>query len=199
VRHYFGYDINGILSSVETYGPAGWPANLCMENPECLEDAVTSLRVSRAKNSPNIVNWVVFDCPCDPGQGALLKDCPCVGSKFAESYVDTTAKVMIPKPMRTVYVDGVVVQHMDVITREPGTKVILKLVADGLPDGAKAVCSQKGQVDLTLEDEWELLFTAGKSDTKELTTPAQGTKGVCSIGGDLMRPLAFLLRGFAAP
>ena len=94
MRHYFGYDIDGNLRSLETYGPVGWPAEFCMEDPECLADSVTSLRESRLKNAPEIINWVVFDCPCDPGQGDLLKNCTCVNIKFAESYVDTAAKTM---------------------------------------------------------------------------------------------------------
>jgi hypothetical protein len=199
VRHYFGYDINGSLTTVEIYGPSGWPSTHCMEDPECMEAAVTSLRESRAKDAPGVIDWVVFDCPCDPGQGDLLKDCGCFNTKYAENYVDTVSKTLVPKPMRTVLVDDVVVTPNQVITKDPGTVVVLKISAVGMPDGETAVCAQKGMVDLCLEDAWDLTFTGGVTDTKELTAPAQGTKGAVFVGGRLMRPMSFILRGFATP
>ena len=196
MRHYFGYDINGTLLSVEAYGPIGWPADYCMEDPECLADSVVSLRESRARNSPGIINWVLYDCPCDPGQGVLLKDCTCVNSTFGVSYVDVLGKAMHPKPMQTVYVDTTVVKAGDIITKSPGTQMILKITGQGVPDGTIARCAQKGSVDLTLDDEWEMVFERGVSTTKTLTAPAQGSRGIVSISGTLIRPITFAVRGF---
>lgn len=197
MRHYFGYTINGQLRSVETYGPAGWPAEKCMEDPDCLEAAVTSLRKSRAKNAPDVINWVLYDCPCDPGQGAILRDCVCFNAKFSENYVDTVSKAMVPKPMQTILVDDVVIVSGDVITRDPGTILTFKVVSVGMLDGAKVTCNQKGSIDITLDDEWELTFSGGETETTNLTAPAQGSKGYVSISGLRMRPLSFCVRGFA--
>ena len=199
MRHYLGYDINGSLASIEAFGPVGWPADARMEDSENDVASVTSLRESRAVSSPGIVNWVLFDCPCDPGQGDLLKNCVCVPSKFAESFVDTATKTLKPKPMRTVYIDGEVVSDQSVITRDPGTTMTLKVASNLMPDGEIVNCVQKGIVDLTLDDEWELTFAAGETDTKTLVAPAQGSRGAVAIGGRLVRPLVFFVRGFVVP
>lgn len=198
MRHYFGYDINGRLRSVEVYGPIGWPADKCMADPSCVAEAVTSLREQRSGDAPEIINWVLYDCSCDPGQGHLLRDCKCFNTQFAEHTVDVQNKVMVPKPLRTVYIDDVVVGNRDIVTRAPGTAVVLKIVSAGMPDGEKALCTQGGAVDLTLDDAWELTFSNGETDTKTLVAPSQGTKGGVGIGGKLMRPLIFYLRGFAS-
>jgi len=196
VRHYFGYDTNGVLRSVEVYGPAGWPSSHCVEDPDCQEDAVTSLREGRANNAPDVIDWVLFDCSCDPAQGALLKDCVCYNAEFAESYVNTQTKTLVKKPLRTVQLDNKTISNNETITHPPGTKVVLKIISTGMPDGETAHCTQKGAVDLTLDDEWDLTFEGGVTDAKTLTAPAQGTKGVVAISGKMMRPITFCLRGF---
>lgn len=197
MRHYFGYDIDGVLRSMETYGPTGWPSDACMADPDCAAEAALSLRASRSNKNPEIIGWVLFDCCCDPSQGCCLRDCHCIGDKFAESYVDVSTKTIKAKPMRTVYVDDVVVKSRDTITKSPGTVVTLKIVSANMPDGEKVKCVQKGVIDLALEDEWELTFTGGETDTKTLTAPSQGTKGGVHLHGRYMRPHHFLLRGFA--
>ena len=199
MRHYFGYDLDGNLRSYESYGPAGWPTSHCLEDGECDEAAVSSLREMRNKQNPEIVNWVLYDCPCDPAQGDLLRNCKCAGPKIAESYVDTNARVIRPKPIRTVVVDGQVVADREVVTAAPGTSVDFKVVCHGLPDGEKVKCVQKGSVDITVEDEWEMTIANGETETKTLVAPAQGTKGYIMIGGTRVRPLTFGLRGFVAP
>ena len=105
---------------------------------------------------------------------------------------------LVKKPLRTVYVDDYAVSNNETITREPGTQVVLKIISTGMDDGVIARCTQKGQVDLTLDDEWDLVFSGGVTDTKVLTTPAQGTKGIVGITGKMIRPLVFCLRGFAS-
>jgi hypothetical protein len=197
MRHYYGYDVNGTLRTVEVYGPAGWPAEQCLEDPDCIDPSVTSLRESRAKTAPEVIAWVLFDCQCDASQGALVNDCVCFNTKMAESYVDTVSKTLVNKPLRTVYVDDVEINSGDIVTRDPGTQISFKITSQGMPDGNKARCSQKGLVDLTLEDEWEMIFAGGRTALKTLTTPAQGTRGGVGISGDLLRPFIFFLRGFA--
>ena len=197
MRHYFGYDIDGGLRSYESYGPAGWPTNACLADPACVAKSVTSLRESRTGTAPDIINWVLFDCPCDPGQGALLKDCKCASNRFGESYVDVSTKTLRPKPTRTVMIDGNPVDLNSTITKNPGETVVLKVVSAGMPDGAKIHCAQKGMADIALEPEWDLLVSNGESDTKVLTAPAQGTKGVVIMSGRLFRGFSFQLRGFA--
>ena len=196
MRHYFGYDINGALRSIENYGPAGWPANFRMDDPDCTADVVTSLRERRASKNPEIIGWVLFDCQCDASQGAIIADCKCCNSKFSTSYVDVQTKTLKTKPLRTVYIDSDVVNNGDIVTRAPGTVVTLK-VAASLPDGEIVHCVQTGQVDLTLDDEWDLTFTNGVTDTKSLTAPAQGSRGAVAISGPRIRPMSFFLRGFA--
>lgn len=197
MRHYFGYDVDGTLVSVETYGPAGWPSNLCLEDPECQEDSVVSLRERRAQVAPELIDWVVFDCPCDPAQGDLLRNCNCVGPKFAESYVNTQNRSLVAKPLRSVYVDDVLIHNGDIITKDPGTIVTMKVVVSQVPDGTKVHCIQRGAVDLTLEDEWDLIVENGTTGTKDLIAPAQGTKGVVAVSGPMIRPMTFCVRGFA--
>ena len=199
MRHYFGYDIDGNLRSYESYGPAGWPNDHCLEDPDCVAESVASLRESRAKKYPAIINWAVFDCPCDPGAGDLLVDCACAGSKFGESYVDTSAGTLMTKPLRSVYVDGEIIEDREVITRAPGTVVNFKVTSVGMPDGELLRCVQSGSVDLTLEDVWTVPFAGGRTEEMSLVAPAQGTKGVVGLGGDLMRPFTFVLRGFVVP
>lgn len=198
MRHYFGYDINGDLLAIETYGPAGWPTDHCMEDPQCVKDSVCSLRESRAKNAPGIIDWVLYDCPCNAGQGAILKNCTCVNSKYGVSYVDVASRVLRPKPMTTVYIDSVAIQSGDIITRDPGTQMTLKVTGNGVPDGTVVRCVQKGSVDLVLDDEWELEFSNGVSTTKVLTAPAQGARGIVNVSGTLIRPVIFSVRGFAS-
>ena len=199
MRHYFGYDNTGTLRSVETYGPAGWPNDKCLADPECLAESVVSLRESRGKRDPDIVNWVLFDCPCDAGQGDLLKNCKCVSPKFAESYVDLDTKTILPKPNRTVYIDGEVVQNGGVVTRAPGTAVDLKVVSAGMADDTELTCVQGGMADVSMDDQWTLTFTGGETDTKTLVTPSQGNKGSISISGPKFRGIIVWLRGFTAP
>jgi len=197
VRHYFGYDDNGELKAIEIYGPTGWPSDQCMADPNCRHKGVTSLRESRAKTAPSVIGWVLYDCPCDADSGHLVTNCVCFNKKFAESYVDTQMKLLISKPLRTVLIDNVPISHGEIVTRNPGTSVVLKIAAIGVPNGEKAHCTQKGIVDLTLDDEWDLLFENNLSETKTLITPAQGSKGAVHIGGKLLRPMTFCLRGFA--
>jgi hypothetical protein len=111
--------------------------------------------------------------------------------------MDMQTKLLVAKPLRNVLIDDVSVFHGETVTKEPGTQVVLKIVSADTPDGGVVRCTQKGVIDLTLEDEWELLFEGGISETKILITPAQGTKGAVHIGGKLMRPMTFCLRGFA--
>lgn len=197
MRHYFGYDIDGKLRSVETYGPTGWPTDKCMADPTCNAKAVASLRERRGKGDPEIINWALFDCPCDPAKGLILRDCSCLNTKFATSYVDVQTKTLHTKPQRTVYVDGEVVTHNQLVTRAPGNPVEVQIASAGMPDGYVIQCFQKGTVDLHLEDEWGLEVTNGVSETTVLIAPAQGTRGVFSINGKMVRPMSFVLRGFA--
>jgi hypothetical protein len=119
--------------------------------------------------------------------------------KFPESYVDTATKTLKIKPLRSVVVDGEPVENRGVITRPPGTQVTVKVVAAGIPDGETVKCTQKGTIDIALEDEWTLTFQNGETETTTLIAPAQGTKGTLAIEGKLLRPLMFLLRGFEIP
>lgn len=199
MRHYFGYDVEGRLRSVETFGPAGWPATYCMEDPNCEAPSVTSLRERRATNEPHIINWVVFDCPCNPANGDLLRDCVCFNSKFAESYVNTATGLLTPKPPMNVYVDDVLIAHDDIVTRAPGTEVSFKLVAPFMPDQEEAIVYQQGGVDIALEDEWTLTFVGGETPPSTLIAPAQGTRGVVFLAGKLIRPMRFYVRGFQGP
>lgn len=198
MRHYFGYDIDGNLRSYESYGPVGWPSNHCLEDPNCEAAAVTSLRESRAVKHPEISDWVLFDCPCSPANGDVLKNCACASPKFAESYVDVQTKTIKTKPLRTVYVDGQVVTDKETVTRAPGAQVDLKVISNGMPDGAKVTCVQRGTTDIALEDTWEMTFANGTTETKSLVAPAQGAKGFLFISGPRIRPLVFALRGFTA-
>lgn len=199
MRHYFGYDIDGNLRSVEAYGPAGWPATHCLEDGSCEQPAVTSLWESRADDTPAIVNWVVYDCPCDPAAGALLRDCVCFNAKFAESYVDPQTKTLKTKPTRQIYVDGEVIESGSIITRAPGTTITFKLVSANMPDDEVVRCIQRGTVDIAENDEWELVFQGGETPEGTLIAPAQGTRGSIVFTGKLLRPANFFLRGFAAP
>lgn len=197
MRHYFGYDNDGNLRSYEAYGPVGWPHNHCLEDPNCEATSVTSLRETRASDSPYIIDWVLFDCPCDPAQGAILRDCPCIPGKFSSSYVDTATRSIKSKPARTVYVDGVLIQDGETVTRTPGAQVLFKVVASGLPDGSIVNCAQRGQVDVAIDPQWDMTIVGGTTEEKALVAPSQGTKGLVFIGGAKIRPFSFYLRGFA--
>lgn len=199
VRHYFGYDIEGRLSSVETYGPAGWPNDLCMEDPNCDAASVTTLRERRAANEPHIINWVVFDCPCSPANGDLLRDCVCFNEKFAGSYVNTETGILVSKPAVGVYVDDVLIEFDEVVTRDPGTQVSFKLVSAFMPDQEVVTVHQRGTVDVALEDQWDLTFVNGETASSSLTAPAQGSRGAVFIAGKMIRPFRFFLRGFQTP
>jgi len=196
MRHYFGYDINGHLKTIEMYGPSGWPLDQRMDDANCEHKGVTSLRASRVTTAPNVVGWVLYDCPCSPNSSC--RDCKCINTKFATSFVDAGTKALVDKPLRTILVDNQPVDNEAVITRDPGATVVFKVSSPTMPDGEKALCIQRGSVDIALEDEWYLTFTNGMSEAKTLIAPAQGTRGVVHIGGGKVRPLAFFLRGFAA-
>lgn len=197
MRHYFGYDVNGDLRSWEVYGPAGWPPGQCLADTACQAVSVTSLRESRAATDPQIIGWALYDCPCSVADGALIKNCECVRSKYAESYVDTTTKVLLSKPLRTVYVDDVVVADAAVITRAPGVEIRLKVASEGAVNGSKVYCTQAGPGEVAPEPSWEMTFLAGSTEEKILTTPAQGTRGLVVMAGSRVRPFRFFLRGFA--
>lgn len=197
MRHFFGYDVNGTLRSVETYGPAGWPTDHCLINPDCVKQAVTSLKEERGANSPDVVGWVLFDCPCNPADGHLLRDCQCISSKFSSSYVDMTTKTLRAKPQRSVYLDGILVNDREVVTRTPGAQVRLKIVAADMENGQTVQCMQHGQVEVAPETSWEMTFSNGTTEEKILIAPSQGTKGTVYLAGSRVKPLMFQLRGFA--
>lgn len=197
MRHFFGYDINGALRSIETYGPAGWPTDHCLINPACNKAAVLSLKEDRAAKNPEVIGWVLFDCGCNAGSGHLIRDCPCVAKKFANGYVDVATKTLKSKPQRSVYVDGALVNDRDTVSKPPGAVVRLKIVSADMENGQVAQCAQKGQIEIAAEPSWEMTFNGGETEEKVLVAPAQGTKGSVFIGGIRVRPLMFQLRGFA--
>jgi hypothetical protein len=129
--------------------------------------------------------------------GALLKDCGCVTTKYAESYVDTSTKLLVNKPLRTVYVDDVVTADGAVITRDPGVQVRLRVASEGALNGSRVQCAQGAAVEIAPEPSWEMTFLAGTTEEKILTTPAQGTRGLVVMAGSRIRPFRFYLRGFA--
>lgn len=194
MRHYFGYTITGELVTIEVYGPAGWPAGKCLANPDCNADAVTSLKASRAIKNPEVVGFIPYDCPCD-GATKLIKDCKCIGRKFANSYVDVVNKTLVEKPARTVQVDGEAVEDKAVLLRPPGTILNLKVVAPGIPDGQTATFIQRGSVNLLDADELTLTFTGGESNTVTLLTPPAGLRGDLWLGGRMVRPFSMGVRG----
>lgn len=197
MRHYFGYDINGNLRSYEANGPVGWPPGQCLADTECQAIAVTSLRNSRAITDPDIIGWVPFDCSCNVANGETIRDCKCVDSKFAESYVDVPTKTLRSKPLRSVYIDDVLIADQDVITRAPGTPVRLKVASEGAENGSTVVCAQRGPAEVALETTWEMTFLAGVTEEKVLIAPAQGSRGAVVMAGARVRPFRFFLRGFA--
>jgi len=196
MRHYFGYDVEGRIRSVEVYGPTGWPHGKCMMDPNCEDPAVVSLRESRNKSQPEIIGWVLDDCCCDPSQGARVKDCRCNEETLSTKYVDVAAKVLKTKPLAQVMVDGAVVTTGSIVTRPPGTAVSLHVVSEGMPDETTIRCVQKGPVDITIEDEWDLTISGGKTESVPLVAPAPGTRGALQLFGKLMRPTTIFLRGF---
>jgi hypothetical protein len=198
MRHFFGYDINGSLRSIETYGPAGWPKDHCLINPACNKAAVLSLKEDRAGKNPDIVGWVLFDCGCDVAAGRLVRDCKCVTNRFSNSYVDMTVKTLKPKPTRSVYIDGVLINDKDVVTKNPGAAIKLKIVSADMETGQIVECGQKGPVDVAPEATWQMTFSSGETEEKTLTAPAQGTKAVVFMAGTRVRPFMFTLRGFVS-
>lgn len=196
MRHYFGYDAEGSLVSVENYGPAGWPSTHRMDDPNCTETSVVSLRDRRAETSPEIVGWIPFDCACDASQGDLLQNCGCCNAKFGESFVDVSTKTLKSKPLRSVYVDNNLVNPRDVVSKTPGAVVPFKVVCPDISDGEVVKCIQRGQVDIYPEDEWDMVVTGGTTAEVSLTAPAQGTRGILHIYGKYIRPMSFALRGF---
>jgi hypothetical protein len=207
MRHFFGYDADGRLRSIETYGPRGWPICDCdacesselngMLNSACVAPRCVSLRESRDRGPVDYEGFILYDCPCDAAVD-LLRDCTCISDFGGTHYVDVSAQTFVPKPSLTVKLDDETIVDRQVVSREPGAVAVLKLLVPGIPDGTVALLFQKGQIDIYPDDDISVTFSGGESTTLNLVAPAPGTKGTLVIDtGKYIRGISFQLRGFA--
>lgn len=204
MRHFLGYKSTGEIATIETFGPGGWPTSCgsceggCdpMTNINCVYPPAVDLKNKRANRNPEIVGYVLYDCPCSSSNPVCQPGC--YNNFMSTHYVDVETKTALSKPSVEMQIDAVAVADKDLVDKLPGTDVVLKLVGPDVPDGATATCSTKGPVDITPEgpDTFQLTFSGGVTNTKTLTTPAQGSKGRVFLGGKYVRFQGFTLRGW---
>jgi len=198
MRHFFGYLSDGALTSMETYNPGGWPICDCspgcpgLSNPDCKNSLSTSLRKSRAVSRPDIVGYVLYDCPCPPEMGQCDSHVSVVYG--ASMVVDGE---LVDKPMTTHYINGEPIEADQVLSRPPGTELEYMIAAPGIPDGTKVICFQGTATWVAPEPEWEMVFTDGQTPTKTLIVPAQGALGIVTAAGSLARGIRFKVLGWA--
>lgn len=202
MRHYYGYKSDGTIGSIEVYG-GGWPVCMCREGCKCLADpsckmpACVSLRARRAKVNPDIIGFVLYDCPCKKEDH---KHCiGCLNEFPANSYVDVQTGEAITKPLMTVQLDGQVVEHNSVNSAPPGSKKFLTIVCPEVPDGAIVNFSVgSGGADITAgPNEFTETVVGGTIPSVELVAPGQGAKGAIVVYGKYIRPRQIILRGWA--
>lgn len=196
MRHYLGFNKDGVLISQEIYY-GGWPPTHDLTNNLCNEPSVVSLRQSAAVKRPEITGFVGFDCECSSSKGT----CDCPNIKMANCYVDLESKALCYKPTTTLSIskeDGVLwedVNHGALINRTPGSVVKLRMTG-GAPDGAVVKCCQKGNVDILFHNEMQLIFSGGATNTIDLVTPPQGNKGTIGVSGKYIVAKMLILRGW---
>lgn len=203
MRHFFGYRADGVLGSMETYG-GGWPHCNCHPNcelladPECRKESVVSLRTRRADRNPDIVGFILYDCPCPPEDKTCEQNC--INQQMAHYYVDLATKSFVAKPVTNFHIDGQALvpdQKLDLV---PGTPVNFKIVGPDVPDGETVRMGTLGQFDVFVEDLdpfIDLEFQGGETSVMQLHPPPQGAKVTLVITGKYVRPQRVCVRGWS--
>lgn len=204
MRHFVGYGADGTPLSYESYSPGGW-ASICencnggcdgLADTSCSNPSVVSLRNKRAEKNPEIVGFIVYDCPCPTTEFGCN-----VGhtSDWANlHYINPDAKQWIEKPGVQVYLDGEeIVENGVVIDRSPGATATLKIVGPEVPNGSKLVIGTSGPVDIIDgPDIFDVEVNDGQSEEITFIAPAQGIRVAVGITGKWTPSKSFYLRGW---
>lgn len=204
MRHFMGYNADGVTCSLESYSPGGWPS-ICenctggcegLADTACKNPSVVSLRTKRAKTSPEIVGFIAYDCPCP----STAFGCE-VGHQTEWTnlhYVDVATGEWAKKPGAKITLDGVEITEQDVIVnRAPGSKSTFKVIAPGVPDGSTLFLGTFGPFDIVDgPDLMEIEINNGESEDITFHTPAHGIKVMVGVSGKWTPVKRFRLRGW---
>jgi hypothetical protein len=191
MRHYFGYRADGSLGSVNTFH-GGWPEDKDLRDPNSPDVTIQKQRARLAKR--DIIGFLAFDCECPSGPSGP-GSCNCASFAHRTKYMKDGA--LVSKAGTSVmHVDGNPIADGERLIRAPGTKVIFQMVCPDVPDGQSLNVQIRSAI-LHPSNTHHLLVTGGKTDTLELTAPAQGAFGQVLMGGVQFIPARFDLVGFA--
>src|SRR5579862_1191028 len=99
MRHYFGYNQDGVLVSTEMMG-GGWPEDHKLEHHDSPHDVVKGVRERRLLSNPEVSGFVAYECGCPTSKGS----CACCVSMKHNGMVVNGELVLKPHP--AIFVDG---------------------------------------------------------------------------------------------
>jgi hypothetical protein len=158
-------------------------------------DHVANMRQTQLGGINGAVEFVVYQCPCDPSK----QRCDCAGKRLGTGRVVDGA--VVDKKTGTIICDGSPVANGGTLKRPPGTKLSLTLTSTGAVDGSIAHVYQGGHVvvlDVEGSGPVELTFKGNTTPPFEAVAPAQGLTGAIRVGGDDLQPIVMFLRGWAS-
>lgn len=197
MRHYFGYDARGNLVSTEMMA-GGFPKDCALDEKICAHPIANQIKAIRAKENPEVVGFIAYDCECESGDSTAT--CPCVGVKRDRGRVVEGKLVDKPAPM--VYIDGaIMVLNGDPIVKAPGSSLMLQFGLPGVETGEVVLVNASRSVTLTLalNNKTASTFTVenGKTAPIKITMPAQGLSGCIMVLGETIAPLRLTFTAFA--
>lgn len=204
MRHFMGYNADGVIASLESYSPGGWPS-ICenctggcegLADTACKNPSVVSLRTKRADKNPEIVGFIAYDCPCPSTAFG------CEGNHQNDwtnlHYVDVATGEWVKKPGVSLTLDGQPVAGEDeLINKEPGTTSIFKIIAPSVPDGENLVLGTFGPFDIVDgPDLMTVEINNGESEDITFYAPAHGIKVMVGVSGKWTPVKRFQFRGW---
>lgn len=129
MRSWIWYKTTGEIGGEERMAPGGWPLSIDFNDPAIPDAAVQRLRALRAAE-PGFAAFLPYDCACPVDHGV----CSCV-CKIAATH-KVVAGSLVAKTGYSIILDGVVVDGVTTIDKEPTSDLTLHLEGP-LPDGAK--------------------------------------------------------------
>ena len=204
MRHFFGYDADGMIVSIHGYsssgGVHGWPDGLDLSDPNCADVGTRNLHTRLKEKNPKLVGFICFNCSCPRTNG----ECRCASDQYGKMKLKLpkagdrdVAPLWVEKPKANFCIDGTLVIETK-LDRAPGSVMSVRLVGMGIPDGAEVSLYDSKEVSVLQSSPVVVKFKSGESDEFKLVAPAQGLRGVIRAPTQAIQGCELWIRGWGA-